>query len=56
MIYIHNNNGIMTMYRIKENSVIQNIRDLDGRVFKYTISKPIFEQLRKELDLWEIKI
>jgi hypothetical protein len=55
-VYFRTYDDKMILYIVNGNHVVQKVRDVDGKVYKYTITLNIFEQLRKEFDLWQIKI
>lgn len=56
MVYFRTFDDKMIVYITNGNHVIQRTRDGDGKEYEYIISSQIFEQLRKELDIWQVKI
>jgi hypothetical protein len=55
-VYFRTYDDKMILYTPNENHVVQQVRDGDGGIYNYIITLNIFEQIRKEYDIWEIKI
>lgn len=55
-VYFRTYDGKMVLYVVNGNHVIQKVRDIDGKVYDYIITLSIFNQLRKDYDLWQVKI
>ena len=55
-IYFRTYDDKMIVYITNGNHVVQKMRDGDGREYEYIITQNIFEQIRGELKLWEVKL
>ena len=55
-IYFRTYDDKMIVYITNGNHVLQKMRDGDGREYEYIITQNIFEQIREEWKLWEVKI
>lgn len=55
-VYFRTYDDKMIVYIINGNHVLQRMRDGDGKEYEYIITKNIFEQIKGELDLWQVKI